>query len=281
MTYALKRRIVKLLDRPGGRRLLSAIATYFAQSMTDDSAIAVIYDGMWIDVVDGVFIPRSPTFGYYGYDFHSMRNSVRNAISASLDYWTYAYRPRIGDTVIDAGAGIGIDTLALSPLVGATGRIYSIEAHPWTFRALLKTCELNQLKNATPLRYALSDEPGVLWISDLPSNEENAVSKTASDGHAISVPAIDLDALVASQRIGRIDLLKMNIEGAEQMAISGISKCVNQISHISVACHDFRGDKFATREPVIAFLRDHGFCVTERRNDPRPYVRDHIHAVRK
>ena len=45
--------------------------------------------------------------------------------------------------------------------------------------------------------------------------------------------------------------------------------------------HDFRGEGFRTKQPVIEFLRDHGFDIIERRDDPRPYVRDHIHGVRK
>ena len=62
-----------------------------------------------------------------------MRRHAEARLAGSLDYWMHVYCPRPGDTVLDIGAGIGIDAMALSGLVGDTGRIYSLEAHPWTF----------------------------------------------------------------------------------------------------------------------------------------------------
>ena len=53
----LKRKIVNLLDRPGGHRFLSAAATHWARSVSGDRDLSVIYDGMWIDVIDKTFIP--------------------------------------------------------------------------------------------------------------------------------------------------------------------------------------------------------------------------------
>ena len=131
MSAVLKRKIANLFDRPGGRRLLSMAATHWAHSITGDHDLSIIYDDMWIDVINQTYIPRSSTFKYVTSDFQYLRNLASDRLSASLDYWTHVYRPQPGDTVIDVGAGIGIDTLALSPLVGSTGRIYSIEAHPW------------------------------------------------------------------------------------------------------------------------------------------------------
>ena len=277
----LKRKIVNLLDRPGGHRFLSAAATHWARSVSGDRDLSVIYDDMWIDVIDKTYIPRSPRFSYYAFDFKNMRKLARDRLSDSLDYWAHVYRPQIGDTVIDVGAGIGIDTLALAPLVGSSGRIYSVEAHPWTFRALQKTCELNRLTNVTTLQYALSDKRGTVWISDLPNSEENSVSEVLLDDHYISVPSTNLDTLVASEGIQRVALLKLNIEGAERMVISGIDNCINLIDHVAIACHDFRGDGFRTKQLVVDFLRDHGFEIIERRDDTRVYVRDHIHGIRK
>ncbi len=281
MSVTIRRKVVTLLDRPGGRRLLATAATHWARFLTNDQNLSIIYDDMWIDVVDQTYIPRSSAFSYYAFDLQSMRRLATNALSASLDYWTHIYCPQPGDTVIDAGAGIGIDSLVLSPLVGSSGCIYSVEAHPWTFNALLKTCELNRLTNVIPLQYALSDEPGQLWISDLPGNEQNYVSNVGSDDCGISVPAIDLDTLIDSKGIRRVALLKMNIEGAERLVINGMDRYIGQIDHVAIACHDFLGNSFRTREPVIAFLRDSGFDIIERRGDPRPYVRDHIHGVRR
>ena len=75
----------------------------------------------------------------------------------------------------------------------------------------------------------------------------------------------------------------MNIEGAEQNAIDGMSESITKTRHVCFAAHDFRaargeGEHFRTRKAVIEFLRDHGFEVKTRNSDPRPAVRDHIHG---
>ena len=48
------------------------------------------------------------------------------------------YQPKPGDTVVDVGAGMGDDTLVFSRMVGPSGRVFSFEAHPDTFRCLQK-----------------------------------------------------------------------------------------------------------------------------------------------
>jgi hypothetical protein len=47
---------------------------------------------------------------------------------------------------------------------------------------------------------------------------------------------------------------------------------------ICIACH---GGAESTREPVIAFLEEAGFEVSTRDDDPRGYVRDHVHGARR
>jgi len=278
MAVTARRALAALLDRPGGRRLLASAATRWARYVTRDNRIGVLYDDMWIDAIDGLYLPRGKAFDYYRFDFERMRRFTQERLAGSLDYWTHVYQPRSGDVVIDVGAGIGVDALVLSPLVGPSGRIYSLEAHPWTFQAFLKTCYANCLANVIPYHLAASDMPGTLWISDEANNEENTVSKCAGSTHPIPVEAVALDKFVADRQLGRIALLKMNIEGSEQIAIQGMNRCIDQIDHVVIACHDFRD--FRTKELVTVFLRSHGFDVIERNDDPRPYVRDHVHGIR-
>jgi FkbM family methyltransferase len=274
----LRQRIAHLLDRPGLRPLLAKVASRRAQSLTKDPGIAVVYDGMWIDVVDQTFIPRSKAFRYSAPDVLGMRALIAERLSASLDYWTYLYRPAAGDVVVEIGAGIGIDCLSLSPLVGPSGRIYAVEPHPWTFQALSATCRLNRIANVTPINVALSDRAGPVWITDLDNSEINSISPLASSG-SIEVPSMTLDELMAAHKIDRVAFLKMNIEGAETMAMKGMSASLAKIDHIVIACHDFLG--VCTRAAVWSFFAEHGFDVENRAHDERAFVRDHLHGRRR
>jgi FkbM family methyltransferase len=94
------------------------------------------------------------------------------------DFWCHGYRPQLGDTVIDIGAGIGDDALAFSRLVGESGRIIAIEAHPRTYRSLVKTIQANRLTNVIAANAAVSDLEGFIYIS----NEDNLLSNITQTG---------------------------------------------------------------------------------------------------
>ena len=64
-----------------------------------------------------------------------------------------------------------------------------------------------------------------------------------------------------------------------------MASSIHKVRTICVACHDFRADRgdgvhFRTRRVVEPFLLENGFHLTCRRDDPRPFVRDHIHGVK-
>ncbi|EAQ34232.1 hypothetical protein NB311A_09641 [Nitrobacter sp. Nb-311A] len=238
-----------------------------------------MYDEMWIDVVDGVYLPRSAQFEYFGYDIRHMAKRARERLAGSLDYWTHLYRPSPGDTIIDVGAGVGVDALTLSPLI-AGGTIHSIEAHPWTFSALEKTCELNGLKNVRTYNLAISDKLGTVWINSLRHNESNSIKNVNGNGHSTAVQAIELDRFVKQHQIEKINLLKMNIEGAEELAIKGMLNSIKMAKYVVIACHDFKDGELGTKKPVKEFLNASGFHIIERSDDPRDYVRDHVHGIR-
>ena len=103
-------------------------------------------------------------------------------------------------------------------------------------------------------------------------------------GDVIEVPARRIDTIAAELGIQRIDLLKMNIEGAEQLAIQGIGTLLDNTRHICVSCHDFLADdggpdELRTKGFVREFLRERGFHVSTRDDAIDPWTRDYLYAV--
>lgn len=203
------------------------------------------------------------------------------------DLWGERYMPKAGDIVFDVGAGIGEDTLSFSRLVGDRGRVVAIEAVPRTFRCLQKLVTRNGLRNVTVLPYALSDRRGTVRISTSEDHLGNSIMGVG-EGGSTEVAARSLDDVVAELGLGRIDLLKMNIEGAERLAIEGMTTSLPLVRHAVISCHDFlakdlpaaeRGH-FETREAVTRFFTQHGFELHGRGDDPRPWVRDYVYASR-
>ena len=63
-----------------------------------------------------------------------------------------------GDVVFDIGSNIGYVSIAMSRIVGESGKVYSFEAIPSTAKRCKKNLELNNCNNVTLINKALSDE---------------------------------------------------------------------------------------------------------------------------
>lgn len=201
------------------------------------------------------------------------------------DYWFHVYHPREGDVIVDIGAGRGEDVYAFSLAAGPKGRVWAIEAHPENFRHLVEFCEAYGLANVTCLNLACTDRPGQMQVETLPVWESNYVREGAPSPTSYPVEALPFDAICRRHGIGRIDFLKMNIEGAERAALPGCREALRRTRYCCVAAHDFRADRgegehFRTRAFVWDFLSDLGFRLVTRDDDPRYYVPYHIHGWR-
>lgn len=282
---SLKKRLVHVLDRPGGRFLLGSIATYVARSNSGEDIAIKYASGLWMRRIGNYFLPDGHNFEYV-YDFRSWKEEIAARDAAARDYWLRHYQPQDGDVIVDVGAGRGEDTMTFSRAVGVAGRVIAIEADPVSFRILSSFCKLNGLKNVTPIHAALMDKPGIVTVVATGSSwTENSV-RAANLGNGAAVAALTLDDVCRSERVHDIAFLKMNIEGAERLAIAGMESVIACVRQICIACHDFRwrrgdGDEFRTREHIERFLKYAGFDVVSRSSDPRDYVCDHLFGVRR
>ena len=279
----LKRRLIQFLDHPGGRAILSRLGTAYARSRTGLDA-QVFYDDAWIRRVGQWYLAESSHFHWEAEAMAKWQEDLHELLDIHRDWWFYRYQPAEGDVIIDVGAGIGDDALVFSRAVGSRGRVLSIEAHPRTFRLLEKTCRYNHLENTQPIHGALMDKSGPVFIEDRDSYQGNTVrSDNEGDELRHRVAGVTLDELCDQHHIGRIDFLKMNIEGAERLAIEGMEKMIPNIRRVSIACHDFLaggGEFYRTKALVANFLRARGFEVCSRDDHPEPWVRDQVHGVR-
>jgi hypothetical protein len=99
------------------------------------------------------------------------------------------------------------------------------------------------------------------------------------------VPARSLDSLFDELGLERVDLLKMNIEGAEVDALTGMARHRRDIRNVAISCHDFLAErggspKFRTRSKVIELLEQWGFRILPSLDDaPEDWARDYVYAT--
>jgi FkbM family methyltransferase len=136
-----------------------------------------------------------------------------------------------GMTLVDVGANWGYFTLLAASLVGPTGRVLSLEPDPRLYAALTFNIKLNALATVTALPTAAAERRGVLTLAGFDETQDNwglsrLVDPTwvGAGGPRFDVAADSLDALLDEQEVDRVDLVKIDVEGAETIALRGMRR---------------------------------------------------------
>lgn len=270
---------------------MAAIAGAYSRRLTGED-VGFFYDeGLWGRRFGMHYLPETPSFSFNGDTFQHIPSKLAGYANDCEDFWLWLYRPKKGDVVVDIGAGRGEDVFRFSRFAS---RVLAVEADPVNFRYLSVFCRMNRLGNVTYTHGAATDKTTTVYIA--PTSSDWQIAPTSSDWqtsticngneHGTPVPGFTLGDLCTTHGIDKIDFLKMNIEGAERLALSSAGEVLARTGNVCIACHDFiaedegGGPQFRTREFVIDVLQASGFDVKLRRDDPRPYVRDHVHGFR-
>lgn len=162
-----------------------------------------------------------------------------------------------GETFVDVGANVGYYSLRTALDNGDGVKVVAIEAHPHTHAALLKNIECNGLQTITAINKAVGDKKQDMVMyerrTDGITMYGNSSVCIAFDGEeCVHVECDTLDSILKGQRV---DVLKMDIEGAEVMALTGAARVLGELRKIVVEIH---GDNL---EPVKSILKDRGFEI--------------------
>jgi FkbM family methyltransferase len=140
-----------------------------------------------------------------------------------------------GMIFFDVGANLGQYTLLAARAVTMSGQVHSFEPSDRMFAELSFNVELNQLANTCRLNHvAVSDRTGMARLSQYQAGAEvfgslgNHRRDEASITGYVNVRTITLDSYVEEAGIAHIDLVKMDIEGAELLALRGASRSLSK-----------------------------------------------------
>jgi FkbM family methyltransferase len=127
-----------------------------------------------------------------------------------------------GKTFIDVGANFGIYTVVASKLVGEAGRVIAFEPTAQSFDVLRKNVGLNNFNNVLTFRTAVSDEPGTGWLYYGTDPVQNSLGKNPCwDAGGEEVVMESLDHVLLQAGVDRVDVIKIDAEGAEELVLRG------------------------------------------------------------
>ena len=155
---------------------------------------------------------------------------------------------RPGMTFVDVGANWGYFSLAAAHLVGPAGRVVAVEADPRACRALRANMVRNGLDSVAVLEMAASDRSGTLQLQEYDANASEfgsygvtSTTTVVDGGRQFDIAARALDDVLDEAAIDGIDLLKVDIEGAEARALTGLHRrlAARRVARILLELHPY------------------------------------------
>ena len=176
-----------------------------------------------------------------------------------------------GSVFVDVGANWGYFSLVGASLVGASGRVIAVEADPRACRALEANIARNRLSTVTVVEAAADASEGSLEFNTYGERSDEFSSygvvrsaQTVEGMRTFTVRTRPLDDILDQAHVSNVDLLKIDIEGAEGQALSGLDRRLRAgaIERILLELHPHylreRGESAAA---IIEAMRARGFHV--------------------
>jgi FkbM family methyltransferase len=152
----------------------------------------------------------------------------------TVSLFTHLVRP--GMTVLDVGAHIGYFTLLAARAVGATGRVYAFEPLPSNATQLRRNVEANGFaERVIVVEQAVTDQAGEMCLHDS-GRDAGTATLYSKGGQSVDVTTISLDGWAEEHMWPRVDLMKMDVEGAEVAALAGMRELKRLNPQMQLLC---------------------------------------------
>ncbi len=200
-------------------------------------------------------------------------DSLLNGIAQVLDecflfpyYVSKEVSIRPGDVVFDLGANIGAMAMEFAKSAGPKGKVYAFE--PVVHQTLEKNIKENGIKNITVVPKAVAEKNYSTEISvsdfclDSTFINNDRIKNTFNE--KLNVDVISLDEFVSQNNIPRVDFIKIDIEGFEELAIKGAHNLI--VKHRpkwSIASYhtDFENEK--QHPKLVKLLQKYDYTIKE------------------
>jgi FkbM family methyltransferase len=170
-----------------------------------------------------------------------------------------------GQTVIDIGANIGMYTILMASYVGVEGRVIAYEPNPDVGVFLRENVALNWFNDRVTVKpVAVAAEAGQVTLhvterfmgnsSLLVPGEQYFREAPMDTTREVEVQAEPLDSV--ADELGEVDLVKIDVEGAEHLALQGMSGMLDSGAVRAVSMEFYRDRMGAEWDTLCEMLRE-------------------------
>ena len=169
-----------------------------------------------------------------------------------------------GFTFVDVGANIGAYSLFVAAHAGPAARILAIEPQPDVFERLTYNIRQNPFGTVKAVACAIADKPGELTMFlDARNRGESSVKIVGADeGETLRVPTTTLLNLIREEGFSRIDAIKLDVEGAEDIILEPFFRDAPEALYPSLIIVEDGTRQWQTDVPKM--LRDKGYRAVAR-----------------
>lgn len=170
-----------------------------------------------------------------------------------------------GATVIDIGTNIGYYTIVAGKKVGPKGKVFGYEPNMDSFNLLQRNILINNFDNITPINLALSNISGerVLYFGDNKCTHSFADNRKTGKNEIVLTDT--LDNSLKKYGSPKIDVIKMDIEGAEILALEGMAETIERSPRLTIFTELYpKAIRRLGRSPLefLEKMRDFGFSIS-------------------
>jgi FkbM family methyltransferase len=211
-----------------------------------------------------------------------MRVDLRSGMGTSIyvyKCWEYPVTELLkavlqpGMCFLDVGANVGYYSIVAA---ARCAQVYAFEPVPKLFEALKQNVALNPGFNIflQPVALARYTRPTTFFVVNDPANQGLSSLNESPEAVAITIQAQTLDDFVREQNLQRLDLMKVDVEGAEEQVFQGGAAILGSEAapDIIFECHPG-----ATSDEM---LRAYGFRIYEFRGQ-RDYEARNLYASKR
>ena len=201
----------------------------------------------------------------YGYEFYCRLNKDDFKLMAlHEDEILDQFNPKLGDTVVDVGAHIGLYSLIAAKRVGSSGKVIAIEPDPENCKLLRGNVEINKLTNVSILELAAFSSTSKLKLY-LPGKERGftklstLMANRAVTENFLEIDATTLDCLLVTQGITEVNWIKIDVEGAELEVLKGAAITLSESKDIALLIEVHNVNNMDLYSAIVKLLRSYGF----------------------